>query len=233
MDRIEADYLIETPVDPERAVRVMAGEQSTGTFVAVPGETSELHERSGARVEHLDVLETRQEPSLSGGKSGAGYHRARVTLSWPRGNIGNDVVNLTATVAGNLFELQEFTGLKLLDIRLPDPFLAAYPGPKFGITGTRSLSGAEQGALIGTIIKPSIGLNAVETAQMVQNLCDAGIDFIKDDELQADGAVCPFEERVIEVMKVINAHHKKTGKKVLFIYIPTAHLIPSKELMLH
>ena len=218
MDRIEADYLIETPVDPDSAVRVMAGEQSTGTFVAVPGETPELHERSGARVEHLEVLETRQAPSLSGGKSGEGYHRARVTLSWPRGNIGNDVVNLTATVAGNLFELQEFTGLKLLDIRLPDPFLAAYPGPKFGITGTRALSGVEQGALIGTIIKPSIGLNATETAQMVQNLCDAGIDFIKDDELQADGAVCPFEERAIEVMKVINAHHKKTGKKVMFAF---------------
>ncbi len=27
-------------------------------------------------------------------------------------------------------------------------------------------------------------------------LCAGGIDFIKDDELQADGARCPFEERV-------------------------------------
>jgi hypothetical protein len=36
-DRIEADYLIETAEDPARAAEVMAGEQSSGTFVAVPG----------------------------------------------------------------------------------------------------------------------------------------------------------------------------------------------------
>ena len=35
----------------------MAGEQSSGTFVAVPGETAELKERAGARVERLDVLD--------------------------------------------------------------------------------------------------------------------------------------------------------------------------------
>lgn len=38
-DRIEADYLLETPVDPARAAAIMAGEQSSGTFVPVPCET--------------------------------------------------------------------------------------------------------------------------------------------------------------------------------------------------
>ena len=47
--RIEADYLIETAVDPANAAEVMAGEQSSGTFVAVPGETPELRARSAAR----------------------------------------------------------------------------------------------------------------------------------------------------------------------------------------
>ena len=50
-DRIEADYLLETAIAPERAAEIIAGEQSSGTFVAVPGETPELKERSAARVE--------------------------------------------------------------------------------------------------------------------------------------------------------------------------------------
>ena len=55
-ERFEADYLIETPVSPERAAAAMAGEQSSGTFVSVPGDTPELQERSAARVEHLEAF---------------------------------------------------------------------------------------------------------------------------------------------------------------------------------
>jgi ribulose-bisphosphate carboxylase large chain len=51
--RIEADYLVETAYDPRRAVEAMAGEQSSGTFVVVPGETPELKARSAARIEAL------------------------------------------------------------------------------------------------------------------------------------------------------------------------------------
>ena len=54
--RIEADYLIETAFDPAEAAEAMAGEQSSGTFVAVPGETPELKARSAARVERLDIV---------------------------------------------------------------------------------------------------------------------------------------------------------------------------------
>ena len=218
MQRFEADYLIETPIKLEKAVAVMAGEQSTGTFIKIPGETMALHERSGAQIEDICVLTIEKKPSLPGSITGTAYHRAKVTLSWPLENIGTDLVNLTATIAGNLFELQEFSGLRILDIRLPAEFLSAYYGPKFGITGTRKMAGVEEGAIIGTIIKPSIGLNAEETAQLVSTLCEAGIDFIKDDELQADGVVCPFESRVKAVMKVIRDHYEKTGKKVMYAF---------------
>ena len=218
MQRFEADYLIETPIKLEKAVAVMAGEQSTGTFIKIPGETMALHERSGAQIEDISVLTIETKPSLPGSITGTAYHRAKVTLSWPLENIGTDLVNLTATIAGNLFELQEFSGLRILDIRLPAEFMSAYYGPKFGITGTRKMAGVEEGAIIGTIIKPSIGLNAEETAQLVSTLCEAGIDFIKDDELQADGVVCPFESRVKAVMKVIRDHYEKTGKKVMYAF---------------
>ncbi len=56
-DRFEADYLLETPLDPARAAETIAGEQSSGTFVAIPGETPELKARASARVVALDILE--------------------------------------------------------------------------------------------------------------------------------------------------------------------------------
>lgn len=217
-DRFEADYLIETPVDPRHAAEVMAGEQSSGTFVKVPGETPELHERAAARIEALEVLEDVPTPSLSGGATGDTYHRAKVTLSWPLANIGPDLPNLMATVSGNLFELRQFSGLRILDMRLPKAFADANPCPKFGVAGTRRLSGVDRGPLIGTIIKPSVGFTAGQTADLVRTLAEAGIDFIKDDELQADGPNCPFDDRARAVMDAINEVADRTGKKVMYAF---------------
>jgi ribulose-bisphosphate carboxylase large chain len=144
IDRFEADYLLETPIAPERAAEIIAGEQSSGTFVAVPGETPELKERSAARVTRLAVLDDpvaqRSLPSALPPKPGERITRALITLSWPLATIGPSLPNLVATVAGNLFELKDVSGLRLLDIRLPAAFGAAYAGPRFGIEGTRRLA---------------------------------------------------------------------------------------------
>ena len=221
-NRIEADYLIETAFDPMQAAEIMAGEQSSGTFVAVPGETPELKERSAARVERLEVFGTVAKPTLPGSgfpKSGVGLiQQARVTLSWPIENLGPSLPNLIATIAGNLFELKPFSGLRLVDVRLPRAFAEKYDGPQFGMEGTRRLSGVEGRPLIGTIIKPSVGLSAEDTAVLVGKLCVGGIDFIKDDELQADGPACPFEDRVGAVMAVVNRYADKTGKKPMVAF---------------
>ncbi len=218
-DRIEADYLIETAYDPRAAAEAMAGEQSSGTFLPVPGETPELKARSAARVERLEDMGPVAGPSLPGaGRPDQPHRRAAVTLSWPLANMGPSLPNLMATVAGNLFELKQFSGLRLTDIRLPQAFADANPGPAFGIGGTRDLSGVTGRPLIGTIIKPSVGLSPEATAEMVRMLCDAGIDFIKDDELQADGPHCPFDDRVRAVMAVIRDHADRTGKKVMFAF---------------
>jgi ribulose-bisphosphate carboxylase large chain len=226
--RIEADYLIETAYDPHQAAEAMAGEQSSGTFVPIPGETPELKERSAARIEALEIVEEVNEPTLPGAGHPKGqeatYRRARVTLSWPIANFGPSLPNLVATVAGNLFELKQFSGLRILDIRLPAPFADAYPGPKFGIAGTRKLAGVEGRPIIGTIVKPSVGFGPEETAALTKTLCEAGIDFIKDDELQSDGPHCPFDERARAVMRVINDHADRTGKKVMFAFNLTGDL---------
>src|SRR5689334_19134898 len=168
--RIEADYLLETAYPLEAAAEAIAGEQSSGTFVPVPGETPELKERAAARVECITVVGEAEEPALPGAgmpQKGGPRLRALVTLSWPPDNLGPSLPNLLATVAGNLFELKQASGLRLVDIRLPDAFAAAYRGPQFGIDGTRRLAGVRGRPLIGTIIKPSVGLSPEDTAELV------------------------------------------------------------------
>jgi ribulose-bisphosphate carboxylase large chain len=150
--------------------------------------------------------------------------RAVATLSWPIENLGSSLPNLLATVAGNLFELQQFTGLRIQDIRLPQAFADAYPGPRFGIEGTRRLSGVHERPLIGTIVKPSVGFGPDETASLVRKLCNGGIDFIKDDELQSDGPHCPFDARVRAVMRVIKDHAQRSGQKVMYAFNLTGDL---------
>ncbi|RXK58020.1 ribulose 1,5-bisphosphate carboxylase [Lacibacter luteus] len=219
MERILATYYIETPYAPEKAAAVLAGEQSSGTFVAVPGETEELKQRFAARVESVEVLERVTEPAIPGATSKDGkYHRAIVKVSWSIENFGYNLPVMVSTLQGNLYEITQFTGLKLIDIELPASFADKFKGPAFGIDGCRQLTTVQGRPLIGTIIKPSIGLSVEQTAGMVKTLAEGGIDFVKDDELLSSSANSNFNDRVDAVMNVINAHADKTGKKVMYAF---------------
>ncbi|HLZ53991.1 MAG TPA: ribulose-bisphosphate carboxylase large subunit family protein [Verrucomicrobiae bacterium] len=219
MDRISATYLIETPLPVEVAAASLAGEQSTGTFVAVPGETGELKQRFAARVEKIKPLETVNSPALPDCHSNGGiFQRAELVVSWSVENMGFNLPVLVSTLQGNLYELSQFSGLKLMDLELPPSFAQHFRGPKFGVAGTRQLTGVEDRPLIGTIIKPSIGLTPGQTAELVGALAEAGIDFIKDDELMANPPHSPFDERVDAIMRVISAHTNRTGKKVMYAF---------------
>lgn len=222
-NRISATYHIETAHPLAQAAEIMAGEQSAGTFVKVPGETPELQQRHGAQVERITELDRVDSPSLPGARPPKGtaspvYRRAEVVLSFPLENIGYSLPQLLTTVAGNLFELAPFSGLRLVDIDIPAAFADRQPGPQFGVEGTRRLAGVQERPLIGTIIKPSVGLTPEQTAQLVKTLCEAGLDFIKDDELIADPPYSPLAQRVEAVMRVINDHAGKTGKKVMYAF---------------
>ena len=219
MERITAKYFIETPLNVEAAVNVLAGEQSSGTFVSVPGETAELKERFAARVEAIEYLESVHEPAIPGATSAAQlYNRANVEVSWSIENFGYNIPVMISTLQGNLYELTQFTGLKLMDLELPASFAEHYIGPRFGIEGCRNLTGVKERPLIGTIIKPSIGLTPEQTAGLVETLAEAGIDFIKDDELMGASANSLFEDRLKKVMDVINRFADRTGKKVMYAF---------------
>ncbi|HEX4946704.1 MAG TPA: ribulose-bisphosphate carboxylase large subunit family protein [Blastocatellia bacterium] len=220
LDRIIATYRIETAHPLARAAEVMAGEQSCGTFIRVPGETDELREQHAARVECITEMESVDVPSLPFSKPPKNhdgkFKRAEVVLSFPLANMGASLPNLLATVCGNLYELQEFSGLKLIDLELPRAFADKYPGPQFGIAGTRKLTGVADRPVIGTIIKPSVGLSPQQTADLVRTLIEAGLDFIKDDELMANPPHSPFSERFAAVSRVINDYAERTGKKPMY-----------------
>lgn len=219
MERITATYYVETPYAPEKAAQVLAGEQSSGTFVAVPGETEELKARFAARVEKVTPLETVSKPAIPGAVAKEGkYHRANIEVSWSVENFGYNLPVLISTLQGNLYELMQFTGLKLMDIELPSSYADHFRGPAFGIEGTRKSTGVEGRPMIGTIIKPSIGMPPEQTADLVKTLAEAGIDFVKDDELMSSAANSKFEDRVDAIMRVINAHADKTGKKVMYAF---------------
>ena len=224
MTRLRASYLIETSMAPADAAAIMAGEQSTGTFVKLAAETAEFSQLHAATVDSVEITGEVEGPSLPGagvypdadGK--VTWRQARVDLSWPLDNLGLCLPTAMATVAGNLFELRPMSGLRLLDVSFPPEFLSRYGGPGFGVEGTRRLAGVSDRPLIGTIIKPSVGLSAGATAEQVDQLCAGGIDFIKDDELQADGPHCPFDDRVRAVMPMIERHADRLGRKPMFAF---------------
>ncbi len=216
-----ARYRVESPQPLADVAEVIAGEQSSGTFLSVPGETEELKLRSRARVVRIDELPDAPSASLHSafvtrrGKPSS-FHRGEIEIAFPVANVGANLSSLMATVCGNLYELGEVTGLRVLDVDLPPEYAKQFAGPRFGVEGTRVKAGVHGRPLIGTIIKPSIGLTAAQTAELVDSLCEADIDFIKDDELIADPPYAPFDQRLKAVMPVLQRHADRLGRMPMY-----------------
>jgi ribulose-bisphosphate carboxylase large chain len=223
-DRFAATYRIQTSLPPQQAAEVLAGEQSSGTFVAVANETPELSARHRARVESIRETDVAETPALPGARGGGPFRSAELRISWPVHNVGANLPTLMSTVAGNLFELSQFSGVKLMSIELPDSFTRSFRGPAFGVDGSRRLMGVFDRPMIGTIIKPSVGMSPEQTAAVVEQLVGAGVDFLKDDELMANPPHSPINRRIDAVMDVINRLADKTGRRAMFAFNVTDDL---------
>lgn len=218
-DSVIATYEIETSLPLLQAAETLAGEQSTGTFVRVERESDAVRARFAAQVVDLEELPLTGDSALPGTVGDPALRRrARLRLRFPLDNFGPSIPNLQAAVAGNLFEIKELAAVKLTDLDLPTAFAQRYGGPRFGLAGTRERLGRPHGAMIGTIVKPSIGLSPSELAEVVTELADAGVDFIKDDELQGNSPAAPLAARIDAVMPVLQRHADRTGRMPMYAF---------------
>jgi ribulose 1,5-bisphosphate carboxylase large subunit-like protein len=216
---IVVTYRIETTGSIEAMADKIASDQSTGTFVPVPGETPELKARVAARVLAIRPLDDAERPSWPEASPGHGpIRRADVDIAFPLDAIGTDLSALMTIAVGGIFSIRGMTGLRVVNLKLPQEYQAAYPGPQFGLPGSRKLTGVYDRPIIGTIVKPALGLRPHETAELVGELIGSGVDFIKDDEKLMSPAYSPLSERVAAIMPKILDHEQKTGKKVMYAF---------------
>lgn len=208
-ETIRATYRIETAPghEPARVAELMCGELGAGANDRAP-DGRPLAPQYGARVAAV-------RPSATS----AAQARAEVEIEISLAVTGEELIGLATAVLGNVHELPQLTGIRLLDLVLPQRFQAAQPGPAFGVEGTRRLAQVpEERPLIGSIVKPSVGLTPAETAERVRALGLAGIDFVKDDELLTSPAQSPFGERVRAVMRAVEEVADATGRKPMFAF---------------
>ncbi|RYG97073.1 MAG: ribulose 1,5-bisphosphate carboxylase, partial [Alphaproteobacteria bacterium] len=230
---ITLTYRIETPGSPEAMASKIASDQSTGTFVPLPGETEELKSRVAARVVAVRPLENAETPTWPEvGKTHPPLSRADVDIEFPLDAIGTDLSALMTIAIGGVYSIKGMTGIRVIDMKLPAAFGEAHPGPQFGIAGSRRLTGVRGRPIIGTIVKPALGLRPHETAELVDELVQSGVDFIKDDEKLMSPAYSSLEQRVAAIMPLILDHEQKTGKKVMYAF-GISHADPDQMMRNH
>ena len=184
-----------------------------------PGETPELKARVAARVLAIRPLADAEYPSWPEAAAGHGpIRRADADIAFPLDAVGTDLSALMTIAVGGIFSIRGMTGLRVVDLKLPQAYESAYPGPQFGLPGSRRLTGVYDRPIIGTIVKPALGLRPHETAELVGELIGSGVDFIKDDEKLMSPAYSPLSERVAAIMPKILDHEQKTGKKVMYAF---------------
>ena len=122
--------------------------------------------------------------------------RCTVTIVHPHDNFGPRIPNLLSAVAGEgVFFVPGIPLIKLMDLRMPERFLAAFAGPRFGIAGIRERLGVHGRPIFFGVIKPNIGLPPEPFAELGYEGLLGGLDVAKDDEMLADAPWCPLARR--------------------------------------
>jgi len=165
----------------DRTAGGVAAESSVGTWTDVGLEEKKIWDRLHAKVVEMDE------------KNG------KVVVAYPldlfeAGNISQ----FLSSIAGNIFGLKEITKLRIEDIEFPEVFVNAFPGPALGIDGIRKLTGITDRPLLGSIIKPKLGLTSAQHAEASMNVYSS-LDLVKDDENLASMTFDNFYTRVDEV----------------------------------
>ncbi|MCB1376748.1 MAG: ribulose-bisphosphate carboxylase large subunit family protein [Alphaproteobacteria bacterium] len=230
-DVIRITYRIETPGSVARLAEKIASDQSTGTFVALPGETEELKARVAARVVAIRHLEPAIASSFPDQGPGP-FNRGDADIDFPIDAVGTDLAALMTIAIGGVYSIKGLSGIRVVDMKLPEAFRGAHPGPQFGVKGSRQLAGVHGRPIIGTIVKPALGLRPHETAELVRELVEADADFIKDDEKLMSPAYSSLADRVKAIMPIILDREQRAGRKVMYAF-GISHADPDEMMRNH
>ncbi|QLH75095.1 MAG: ribulose 1,5-bisphosphate carboxylase large subunit [Methanomassiliicoccales archaeon] len=178
----------------KEAAAAIATEQSTGTWTEITTLEEENFQKRGGKV--IDIKED------------------IATIAFPEEDFCLDiggVPQILSIVAGNLFGLESIEGVRLEDVRFPRSMLKEFNGPKFGVEGLRKILKRPERPLVGTIVKPKIGLSPKQTADYVYEAGMGGLTNGKDDETLVNQRFCPLEERVVAIADALDRVRSETG----------------------
>ena len=162
---VVCDYRVTTDMPMEKAAEAIAAEQSTGTWTGISTLTDDVFDKYGGRVIKID--------------------RDNIRIAYPVDDFSLDigaVPQILSVIAGNLFGLESIGKLRLEDVFFPKCILKEFKGPKFGVKGLRKMLDRPEKPLVGTIVKPKIGLPPKEFADYVYQAGKGGLTNSKDDE---------------------------------------------------
>jgi 2,3-diketo-5-methylthiopentyl-1-phosphate enolase len=187
----------ESPAEARLAAEAFATGQSIGTWLPVPGITPEMRANHGGRV--VEIRPLAKGETIAGEPADvtdAGGHRRRpwlLRVAFPVVNFGPQFPMLFTTLLGN--DPSTSLAARLVEVEMPDPFVDAFGGPRFGIDGWRALTGVQGRPLLLNMIKPCTGYPPEVGAEFLEAVARGGCDLIKDDELLADTSFNHVAER--------------------------------------
>ncbi len=184
---VVCDYRVTTDLPMEKAANSIAAEQSTGTWTDLTTTTEKIVENYGAKVLNING--------------------DMIRIAYPVEDFSIEVggiPQILSVIAGNLFGLESIHKLRLEDVFFPKCIQEMYKGPKFGVDGLRKILDRPEKPLVGTIVKPKIGLPPKETAQYVYEAGAGGLTNSKDDETLVDQDFCPIEDRTVAVAEALD-----------------------------
>src|SRR3989338_5843444 len=136
--------------------------------------------------------------------------------------------NILSSIAGYIFGMKIVKNLRLQDIKIPKDILNSFPGPKYGIKGIRKFMKIKDRPLVGTIVKPKLGLRTKDHAEIAHESWQGGCDIEKDDENLSSQRFNQFEERLARTLEKAHKAEEQTGEKKAYLVNVTAE---TKEMM--
>ncbi|MFX0096822.1 MAG: RuBisCO large subunit C-terminal-like domain-containing protein [Candidatus Hodarchaeota archaeon] len=201
--------------DIERIAMAIAVEQTTGTWIRVPGETPELRkEHIGKVIGIYEIPDFEYEVPAD-----VELRKYIIQIAFPHENFMNEISMLLTTVLGNISMAGR---VKLLDVRFPKTYLKLFKGPKFGVPGLRKYLNIPKRPILNNMIKPCTGYPPDIGAGLAYEALAGGVDFVKDDELLANAPFNTVEDRIVKYMEVVDKAEQETGEKKMYTINITA-----------